>query len=291
MSFYKKKIKFTIQKPTGKIEITGYRATVFISDYLNARSTANIQIYGLKKATISSIRKTKFEKAQQTTNDTLLIEAINDSGQFVQIFKGDIVLALPNFENATMYLMNITAISCSPTALGVLPMSVGGKSKVIDILEDLANKSGLEFNCKNKDEFQEVVTDLCENDTPSELIRKLCEQFSINYNMGNGKLTILPKEDPSKTNQDRNEMFKFITPQTGLIGYPQIQNYDDVVTCTVLYDDWLTYGCLVNLQSSLDWCNGFKRVYKADIILESETHNGKWFANLTLGTNIYFGGK
>ena len=108
--------------------------------------------------------------------------------------------------------------------------------------------------------------------TAVQQIHALAEAAGIEHLMDKGTLSIWP------TSGNRSGDPTVISPQTGLVSYPQFNSMGIIIR--TLFQPSLDYGKLFKVQSSIQPACKTWRVYKLEYSLASETPNGPWFQDV-----------
>ena len=76
----------------------------------------------------------------------------------------------------------------------------------------------------------------------------------------------------------RSGSIPLISPQTGMVGYPTMNNIGPVVK--TLYNPGIKFGSTVKIESRVRPACGIWQVTQLEHALESEVESGEWFSHL-----------
>jgi hypothetical protein len=196
----------------------------------------------------------------------------NDGGGWFQVFQGQFQQAQPNYQevpdaNITIY----AAAGFGQQIASAPPSSYTGGASVATIAQSLASQMG--FNFENNGVSAQLHTPYFPG-TLMDQFRQLCDHANIDYYFdANETLIICPK------NQGRIGKTTIpVSPQSGMVGYPTVQQYG--VNVKVLFLPQLALGNPIDIQSDIPGANGKWFPQRMVAQLESWKPGGQWFASL-----------
>jgi hypothetical protein len=257
-----------IQTPSGDKEIHNISLRGRITRKMSETgSTAKISIANLAREDVEYLTTYVSPYVDQSKRKRINVFAGYESTGVAQIFGGDIYSALPegmpdtwlNIEAKTEYFnqQNIITFSTSNTNAKTLATSV-------------ANQLGVNLVWRSKSE--KLIDAFNFAGAKAKLLYKLNLVDNFRAFIDNGNLVVVDKdEEPPEENNDnqtantsttkKKGYIKYITPDSGLIGLPQPDEFG--VKVKVLLDPAVQLGDWFKLESKrLPIVNGFYQVYE-----------------------------
>ena len=251
------------------LTLEGYQVSVSISIAPPGMVSAEISISNLDEKTMNELTTYAPYFYGFTKNTVTILAGDNVSGMS-QIFVGNIATAFANFAAMPDPQFNITAILGLDASLNpVPPTSFSGPVNVATVMQQLANVVGAKF------ENNGVTTVISNPYLPFsawDQIKALAKAANINWVYDNGTLAIWP------LNGQRASAVPLVSPDTGLVGYPSFTQFG--VNFRTRFNSAITFGGLVQIQSSLQAACGQRRVYVMDYSLETQVPDGDWFQDV-----------
>lgn len=280
MSFVQRNINLSFQLGTGDFGDTGMNTMTVSGLRVHADITeaagpqlgqAHIDVYGLPLSTmqqLSSVVRVNNGMPLVRFNN-ILVAAGDAVAGMSQIFQGLISNAVIDMQAEPAAALRITATAGGFEAVeAATPTSYPGGASVAVIMQNLATKMGYAF------ENNGITTVLSRPYFKGSLLEQMqacAEAAYIEAKITDGVLAIWPKGGA------RGGVIPFISPATGMIGYPA--NYDLGVAVRAIFTPSLKVGGQVKVQSSLAFANGIYNIFDIAHELESETPGGSWFSS------------
>ena len=151
----------------------------------------------------------------------------------------------------------------------VPPTSQPGSQDVGTLMQTVAKAGGLQF--ENSGVSARIQNPYLPG-TAVQQMHALAEAARIERVIDCGTLAIWP------AGGSRQGEPAVISPQTGLVGYPQFDSQG--VIFTTLWQPTLAYGGQITLQSSMTPACGTWIIHKLSYSLASMMHNGPWFCEV-----------
>jgi hypothetical protein len=146
------------------------------------------------------------------------------------------------------------------------PLSFQGPTQASTIAQKIAGYLGMTLEDNG---VQTVLTNPYYASDAVSMIRNLAEHCGFDWIMDRGVLAITPP------GQARPGDPVLISPQTGMVGYPEFVSPNILVKA--LFNPNVKYQGLIQVQSELTPACGIWKVFKLDLDLEAGVPHGKWF--------------
>ncbi len=283
MSFVERAIDVTITYPptgmvTNQTVLTGHRVQTQITIFGGATSaSAMVRIYGLPLATINALTVTGAVNPTAIGQNGMTLSAGDLGGKLAVIFKGGILYAWGDFQNAPDVSLNIFSTATALDALKpAVPNSFAGAVPVANLMQKFAQAMGYAFQNNG-------VTGVLRNPyfagTLLNQAQKCAQQAGIQLDISNGVFAILPK------GASRQVTAPVLSPGGGLGGYPAFTQNRLDVTSIFLPEMRIGYPFIVR-GSQIVAANREWAAYHVSHDLESQTPRGSWFTHLTGFTHV-----
>lgn len=151
----------------------------------------------------------------------------------------------------------------------IAPSSFRGQADVSNIFAGLATQMGLTY------ENSGVSVQLSNPYFPGTALSQVqaaAQAANVNYLLDDGVLAVWPKGG------SRGGAIPLLSPETGLVGYPQ--HTENGIRVTTLYNPAIQFGGRVQVESSLTPARGTWTVFSVQHELASELPGGPWFTTL-----------
>ncbi|WP_272683278.1 baseplate hub protein [Providencia sp. PROV156] len=292
MAFNRKVIKITLvlggkeeaftSDNKNKLSATGLRISAEITNGNGAPSpSARVRVYGLPIETMSKLLRIKWREVTALKN-SITIEAGEQGGDLVTVFKGGITFAYPDLAEAP----NVSLVITAQTAVlenmqSTAAESYEGPQDVINIMGNICQRMGYTLEGNGVSQKLDNVY-LCNSDIKK--IQWLAESANLDLYIESNHIAVTNKGQPRKIK------IPVISPETGLIGYPTPTMQGIQFQC--FYDPLVRFGGLVRINDSLiDICNGDWLIYGVRAMLETESDSARWFMDVAAslkGDNVTY---
>lgn len=236
-----------------------------------SRDAVHLVVFGLTQSQMNQL-STYGMPPDQNFNNEVTVQAGDAVSGMATVFQGTITSADANYgpPEASLVVRAYLGqyISVAPAA----SLSYRGTADAATIMGNIAQKMGLTL------ENSGVNVKLSNPYFSGSLFdqAKSCARAGNFYAVLDGKnnvLAIWPK------GQNRNGSVLTISPQSGLVGYPEFTLKG--VVFTAVWNPNIIFGRAVKLISSLQAATGMWVPMQIDTNLQSETPDGAWFMQIT----------
>ncbi|MDR2226867.1 MAG: hypothetical protein LBE52_12825 [Providencia sp.] len=292
MAFNRKVIKITLvlggkeesftSDNKNKLSATGLRISAEVTNGNGAPSpSARVRVYGLPIETMSKLLRIKWREVTALKN-SITIEAGEQGGDLVTVFKGGITFAYPDLAEAP----NVSLVITAQTAVLENMQSTAAESyessqDVINIMGNICQRMGYTLEGNGVSQKLDNVY-LCNSDIKK--IQWLAESANLDLYIESNHIAVTNKGQPRKIK------IPVISPETGLIGYPTPTMQGIQFQC--FYDPLVRFGGLVRINDSLiEICNGDWLIYGVRAMLETESDSARWFMDVAAslkGDNVTY---
>lgn len=229
---------------------------------------ATVEIYGMKQDDMNSLTMLAWKQLSIKRN-TIQIFAL-DAGAWYEVFHGDILDCVPDYDAAPEVCLRLSAISLLFDKFAKAnPTSYKGSVAAADVIEKLAGSINYTF------ENQGVTAQLSNPylaGTVVDQMKAVAAAADCDLMVDGTCVAISLRAQP------RDLPTVVIGPSTGLISYPSIDNQG--IRLRSLWVPGLRIGAPVRVISDVPKANGDWRIYSLSFILESEKPDGQWFADM-----------
>lgn len=248
-------------------------------------STAKISIANLSKQDVEYLTTYTSRFVEPNKQKKINIFAGYESTGVGQIFSGDIVSAVP--EGMPDTWLNIEAKSNYYNQTKIISYTIT-EAKTQDIAQNIATQYGLALDWRSKS--QKLIDCFNINGAKSRLLNELNKLDNFRAYIDNGVLKVIDKdEEPPKESETpkvynskisdtkKTGYVKLITPNSGLIGIPQPDEYG--VKVKILIDPSINLGDWFKLESQkLPALNGYYQIY--EMIYDFATREPQYYIEL-----------
>lgn len=281
MSFVKRRIDLTFQlgqgtfgeSGTNTVTCSGLRVQAHIDKVFGpGMGEAQIHVYGLTPSLLNQLSSLN-QATMATRRNSVIVSAGDDTNGMATVFQGQIMIGQIMLntapDTALMVLAQAGALSAVQT---VSPSSYPGSADAAVIMQNLAHLAGLDF--ENNGVSVQLATPYYPG-SPLEQIRKCAQAAGIEYVIDDKTLAIFP------IGGARGLQIPVISPDTGMVGYPNYSTSVYGIELTTLFNPLLRPGGKVQVQSSLEVANGTWQVFNVQHELASEDPGGPWFTRFS----------
>lgn len=277
-SFTKKQLRATFQL-SNQQTFDGANNTLTIAGLrmiANIRSAGaplapeiSLQVFGMLQSDMNILTALQY-KSLAVNRNTVTVEA-NDGSGWSTVFSGQIITAGPDYAAAPDVMLRVFAQTLYFEAINPAPpSSYTGQTDVAVIVENIAKAMGKTFE-NNGVEGNFLDSPYLPN-TSAEQLKEVVAQANIDLYVDGDTIAICPKGQP------RTGTVVVLNAQSGLIGYPTIDNTGVHATC--VFNTGLKFGGPVQIQSDVPKANGTWYIYSLDHTLEAEKPGGAWMSQL-----------
>ncbi len=275
MAFTKKRLRISLSLANGIFAnggnsaiLEGYRCSVQIN-YAGSpgMGVANIAIYGLSLSEMNQLTTLGTQIFFMNQN-RIAIEASEDDGNtYAQVFSGTINTAYPDGQSMPDVALRIMATAGGYESVQKIPpTTINGTGDVATLMGQLAGQAGLSF--ENNSVNIKLSNPYLFGSVRDQML-SLAKAAGIGWIIELGICAIW------KLGQPRQVGTTFISPETGLVGYPAFNQAGIVVTTKFL--PTLRFGAQITVQSDFTAACGSWNIYNLTYDLESNVPKGKWF--------------
>lgn len=235
-------------------------------------TTAHVRVRGLPLSVMNQLSTLGVPIIYWVGKNTLAIEAGDEDSGVSTLFIGTITQAWADFDDIPDAAFEMIAfVGAYEAAANAAPTSFPGPFDVATAMSGMATVAG--YNFVNNGVNARLPPSYFPGSIMAQ-IKALADAAGISYIVDNGTLSIWPAGQ-----QNGSAPAILLTPDTGLVGYPRYTGQGIAFRC--LYTPSMTYGCKVDLQSSLGPnASGEWVVYKLAYDLEAEMPDGAWFCEV-----------
>ena len=225
-----------------------------------------ITVAGLALDKMEKITSLAF-RPLQTRNNKIKVEAGVRGAQLANVFSGEIVSAVPEFDTAGSATMKIEASAgWFPNQLPTGPTSVKAGARIADLMNQFAAEAGYTF--KNEGVSGSVGNSVFRG-SPLVKARALARQTGIELLIDDGKLVIIPK------GQAIQGQIPLLNKESGLLGYPSFSK--EGVNAKTIYDPRIELGGRVKIESVVPLASGIWKISKLEHGLTAyHSKSGEW---------------
>ncbi|TAN11547.1 MAG: hypothetical protein EPN34_07040 [Burkholderiaceae bacterium] len=258
-------------EPGPDILLTGHRVLAQVV-YINGaqQASADLRIYGMTLNEINECTGTKVN-AYAVTGSRIRVSASTAKGSKAQIYDGQILRSFGEFNSQPepcllVYAQGAVLGAAKPVAA----RSYVGATDAATVCADIAKSMNLAFE---NDGVSVILDNPYFSGTDYTQLVACTDAANIDFAVDRGVLAIWPKGKARKA-----EVPVIVSPQTGMVGYPDIGS-DRIYLRTLMNPD-LAIGRLIRVQSDLMPACGDWKVVSAIHNVESELPGGAWFTEV-----------
>lgn len=251
------------------IKIDGLPTSVVITKGgIPSQNEASISVDGLELDKMRALVVVGFAPLQLSRNRVKIYAGDENEETPPLIFVGDQtegVISVDDSGNARLSIKAFTSVfeAQNPTP----PISVVGSAPASDLCKQLATEAGFSF--ENQDVTSSLTNCILNGDPINKMIN-IARQIGANLIIDDQTVTLLPKNTPRKGSTD------VVSPETGLIGYPNVTARG--VSCRCLFMPYLKFGQAVKVESIIPMASGTHRIIKLTHTIDAnKPDGGAWF--------------
>jgi hypothetical protein len=233
-------------------------------------TNADVRIYGMKSADMNAM-SVIWAKPPVVLDHYVIVEADDGKG-YVQVFKGTITEAQPDYQSAPDVCFVIVAVTGYTQKISAAePTSYPADTDVKIVVKNIVERMGFIFvdggaqaTFAKGAYFWGSLWDQ---------LAQACDWAHADFYVQNNTVMITKKGLPGK---DRTAVV--LSPDSGLIGYPQYERSG--LHVLALYNSAFTCGVPIEVLGAVPAANGRWYPYAMTHILESRTPRGQWLTQL-----------
>lgn len=256
--------------------LTGLRMRAKLSGAANQATTLQLSVFGMLPTDMNQLTVIWFNATAGTTGwvaNIVRLESNDGSGWFV-IFEGAINQAQPDYRGIPAANFAIQAtIGYAQQVLAHAPTSSAqANASVLQLATTLVNAMGYKL------ENNGVTGTLAQpyfSGTLMDQFRALCSQANVDFYFAPGNIIAITPRNTARASMSS----VVLSPQSGLKGYPVIQQYGLLIECEFNPAIQLA-GAVTVKESDIPAANGIWYPYQFDHDLASLDPDGPWFSVL-----------
>jgi len=234
---------------------------------------AKIRVFGLSQALMNRLTVLAWQAVDIHKNTVRIAAGTNDK-DMATVFYGDIWNAMADYQGAPDVPLIVSAQSGFVNKLKAEnPKTYPGTQSVATIMAQLAKLLGVPFENNG---VTSTVTDQYLSGTLLDQAHALARTANIDIYYDQTILAISPKGRARKGDA------VLVNASTGLVGFPSLDRIG--VAFTTLYNQSISHGKKVKIETSVTPANGEFYVYAMTHALSSETPGGPWFTHCIAST-------
>lgn len=231
---------------------------------------ADIRIYGMKAADMDALT-VAWANPPVVLDHLVILEADSGAG-FVQVFKGTITEAQPDYMSAPDVSFNLLAVTGYFRKINAAePLSYPVASDIQTIVAQLAQEMGFTFVDGG------ATGTLAEGayfwGSQWDQLAQACEATNTDFYVFGDTILITRAGEPAV-----RQPSVVLTPQSGLIGYPAYERAGLIVTA--IFDPAFTCGTALEIRSAVPSATGRWYPYALAHFLESRMPRGQWISQM-----------
>ncbi|TAN10037.1 MAG: hypothetical protein EPN34_12390 [Burkholderiaceae bacterium] len=257
--------------PGPDILLTGHRVLAQVV-YINGaqQATADLRIYGMTLNEINQCTGTN-PNAYAVTGSRIRVSASTAKGSMAQIYDGQILRSFGEFNSQPEPCLLVSAQGAViASAKPVAARSYSGSVDAATVCADIAKSMNLAFENSG---VSVILDNPYFSGTDYTQLVACTDAANINFAVDRGVLAIWPKGGSRKA-----EVPIPVSPQTGMVGYPDIGS-DRIFLRTLMNPD-LALGRRMQVQSDLMPACGIFSIISVIHNVESELPGGAWFTEV-----------
>lgn len=276
-SFTKKRLRVTLIMAGANSVFPGTNSNTLVLDNMRVSSKvqavarlatqADIRISGMKQSDMDALT-VAWANPPVVLDNLVILEADNGNG-FIQVFKGTIVEAQPNYSGAPDVSFDLLAVTgyfqkINPAAPRSFPAETSIDIVAAGIVADMGEPWVLEVF---------AATTLPEGSyfwgTLWDQLASACAAANADFYVFGDTIRITEAGLPAT-----QEPSVKLTPQSGLIGYPCYERSGLLVAA--IFDPAFTCGTPLDIESSVPSASGRWYPYSLVHVLDAQTPRGQW---------------
>ncbi len=235
--------------------------------------TCDMRVYGLLQSDMNKLTMLNFQPLGVQRNNVRL-EASTDGLKWNEVFFGNIFESGPNYQSAPDVFLSVLGMSLyvdriAPFAVSSYPTD---STDVVQAISQIAKKIGVKVE---PNDASGTLSKPYLPNTAVEQINTLVAHANLDLYVEGGVIALTPKGVP------RNTPTALLSPVSGLVGYPTLNN--NGIKVTSYYRPDFRFGGTVRIEGcDVPKANGLWRICGQRHVLESERPGAQWLTHLDL---------
>ncbi len=249
--------------------LTDMQMTATVQGVARLATQAQINIYGMARADMDALT-VAWANPPIVRDHIVILEADSGDG-FTQVFKGTILEAQPDYQNAPDVSFQLQAITGYFQKINPAPpTSYPGTVEIGTIISTLAAKMGFTYVDGGA---RGVLSSPYLSGTLYDQLRQACVAAGADFYFQGDSILI------TRANLPRSQQPALVlNAQSGLIGYPSYERAGLNVKC--LYNPAILCGSPLEIESTVPSATGRWYPYATEHVLEPRMPGGAWFTNM-----------
>jgi hypothetical protein len=281
MTFVRRRVSLTFQLGTGTfgesgtntVTVEGLRVQAHIDKVFGpGMGEAQIRVHGLTPSLMNQLSSLN-QATMATRRNTIIVLAGDDISGMSTVFQGQIQVSQIMLNTAPdTALMVLAQAGAFAAVQNVPPSSYPGSANAAVIMSNLAFLMGYAF--ENNGVSVQLATPYFPG-SPREQAQRCAEAGKFEWVIDDGTLAIFP------IGGTRGGSIPLISPETGMVGYPNYSTSVYGIELTTLFNPLLRPGGKVQVKSGLEVANGTWQVFNMSHELQSEDPGGQWYTRFS----------
>jgi hypothetical protein len=250
--------------------LEGMRVAARVQSVARLATQADIRIFGMKAADMDALT-VAWANPPVVLDHLVILEADNGAG-YVQVFKGTITEAQPDYPGMPNVSFNLLAVTGYFRKINPAePTSYPASADIDTIAAGFAGQMDLSF--VNGGAFGTLSEGAYFWGTLWDQLAQACDATNTDFYVFGDTLLITAAGAPAT-----QEPSVILTPQSGLIGYPSYERSGLIVTA--IFDPAFTCGTPLEIRSAVPSATGRWYPYSLTHFLEAKMPRGQWLSQM-----------
>lgn len=264
----------TFNNGANQLQLTNLRMAATLDSVVGYANQMDLRIYGMAQADMNTLSVVLFGKNPTAVqNLTVMLEA-NAGNGWTQVFAGTLIDAQPVYAGAPNVYLQVQAQAGYFAGITVgTPSSFPAGTSVANAVALVARAMG--FALENNGVSATIPKGSYYPGSPILQLQSICKQAGVDWWFDPSNTIVICPKGQSRT----NAKIIALTPQSGLIGYPQLAF--NGLTVTALFDPGLILGGKLQLSGTdVPAANGQWQLYAAQHELDAVLPGGSWLSTI-----------
>lgn len=250
--------------------LTGLRVSAKVKAVARLATQAEVRIYGMLPADMNAL--TVAWANPPVVLDHIVILEANDGAGWVQVFKGTIIEAQPEYRAAPQVYFNLLAVvgyfqKIQPAIPTSYPSTAAADVAIADIITRMGFVAVIAGN------VNAVLTNPYFSGTLYDQLAQACGAADADFYFQGDTILVTARGLPRQ-----NQPSVVLNPQSGLIGYPVYERAG--LNVNAIFNPAFACGTPIELTSSVPSATGRWYPYAMTHTLESQMPKGQWLTQL-----------